>query len=275
MAPKYHSSSTHPPSYAIPLALLLQQVPCLLQKSYSCTVDDPDRLMTQASLRYFNCSRKTVIKSFLLQELQYAAAIVSFNIHCRVNHPHSLLQSSLMPRFKITSDWIISSIKSETCSLHVKILYLQIPPSQNPQVWWRWEPLQGYEKNPELRTLNPKDVLEEPQRSLKSFPLLSVSILQFVFSVLLLVDSSWQICKSSMLAQGPKPSFWNLGRGTIQTLRQKGEQVPPLWTRSPPCLEPPPNTKLVSTSLKSRFVSPLMLRTSWSFFEIRGNFFES
>ena len=32
MAPKYHSSSTHPPSYAIPLALLLQQVPCLLQQ---------------------------------------------------------------------------------------------------------------------------------------------------------------------------------------------------------------------------------------------------
>lgn len=33
MAPKYHSSSTHPPSYAIPLALLLQQVPCLLLKT--------------------------------------------------------------------------------------------------------------------------------------------------------------------------------------------------------------------------------------------------
>ena len=36
MAPKYHSSSTHPPSYAIPLALLLQQVPCLLPQSFSC-----------------------------------------------------------------------------------------------------------------------------------------------------------------------------------------------------------------------------------------------
>ena len=190
--------------------------------------------MTQASLRYFNCSRKTVIKSFLLQELQYAAAIVSFNIHCRVNHPHSLLQSSLMPRFKITSDWIISSIKSETCSLHVKILYLQIPPSQNPQVWWRWEPLQGYEKNPELRTLNPKDVLEEPQRSLKSFPLLSVSILQFVFSVLLLVDSSWQIYKSSMLAQGTETFFLEPGQGDDSNPSSKGWAGPTAMNKIPP-----------------------------------------
>lgn len=253
--------------------------------------------MTQASLRYFNCSRKTVIKSFLLQELQYAAAIVSFNIHCRVNHPHSL-QSSLMPKFKITSDWIISSIKSETCSLHVKILYLQIPPSQNPQVWWSWESTGLI--NPELRTLNPKDVLEEPQRSLKSFPpLVGFHSPIRLFSQWLL-NSCWQIYKSS---NSPETETFFLEPGQRDDIkpfvkRVSGERLPPLWinepsrkknkkkhthrekkkkTRSPPGLEPPPNTKLVSTSLKSRFVSPLMLRTSWScqVVEIRGNLFES
>lgn len=188
--------------------------------------------MTQASLRYFNCSRKTVIKSFLLQELQYAAAIVSFNIHCRVNHPHSL-QSSLMPKFKITSDWIISSIKSETCSLHVKILYLQIPPSQNPQVWWSWESTGLI--NPELRTLNPKDVLEEPQRSLKSFPpLVGFHSPIRLFSQWLL-NSCWQIYKSS---NSPETETFFLEPGQRDDIkpfvkRVSGERLPPLWINEP------------------------------------------